>query len=247
MATPFFVLYQSNHMSNAVLFWQEQSHSNVPGNMKLLLDKETLNSKVIIPDSAEFEAITSNVEAQYRPFISQLGYLYDYQKSNNYNKQVLNLTNSDDLPNLEEIIRQCEDYEFHIGAITEMSAKLMGLGKYDNVKLYPTITQAKIDQLFQTCDVYLDINKGGEIVNAIERAMLHNQLILAYDETAHRRSFIAKKNIAKQDEPQQLIDILNEIVKEPSVFKERVNAQQEQNNRIEETTFKNVITNALNH
>ena len=40
--------------------------------MKLLLDKETLNSKVIIPDSAEFEAITSNVEAQYRPFISQL-------------------------------------------------------------------------------------------------------------------------------------------------------------------------------
>ena len=33
------------------------------GNMKLLLDKETLNSKVIIPDSAEFEAITSNVEA----------------------------------------------------------------------------------------------------------------------------------------------------------------------------------------
>ena len=36
-------------------------------NMKLLLDKETLNSKVIIPDSAEFESITSNVEAQYRP------------------------------------------------------------------------------------------------------------------------------------------------------------------------------------
>ncbi|MCH4388405.1 hypothetical protein MKS16_01085 [Staphylococcus haemolyticus] len=128
-----------------------------------------------------------------------------------------------------------------------MSPKLMGLGKYDNVKLHPTITQAKIDQLFQTCDVYLDINKGGEIVNAIERAMLHNQLILAYDETALRRSFIAKKNITKQDEPQQLIDILNEIAKEPSVFKERVNAQQEQNNRIEETTFKNVITNALNH
>ena len=59
-----------------------------------------------------------------------------------------------------------------------MSAKLMSLGKYDNVKLYPTITQAKIDQLFQTCDVYLDINKDGEIVNAIERAKsesLHNK------------------------------------------------------------------------
>ena len=55
------------------------------------------------------------------------------------------------------------------------------------------------------------------------------------------------KRIQKQDEPQQLIDILNEIANEPSVFKERVIAQQEQNNRIEETTFKNVITNALNH
>lgn len=41
LATPFFVLYQTNHVSNAVLFWQEQSHGNVPGNMKLLLDKET--------------------------------------------------------------------------------------------------------------------------------------------------------------------------------------------------------------
>ena len=163
--------------------------------------------------------------------------MYDYQKSNNYNKQVLNLTNSDDLPNLEEIIRQCEDYEFHIGAITEMSPKLMGLGKYDNVKLHPTITQAKIDRLFQTCDVYLDINKGGEIVNAIERAMLHNQLILAYDETAHRRSFMLKEYY-KARRTSTINDILNEIAKEPSVFKERVNAQQEQNNRIEETTFK---------
>lgn len=34
-------------MSNAVLFWQEQSHSNVPGNMKLLLDKETLNLRLL--------------------------------------------------------------------------------------------------------------------------------------------------------------------------------------------------------
>ena len=42
LATPFFVLYQTNHVSNAVLFWQEQSHGNVPGNMKLLLDKETI-------------------------------------------------------------------------------------------------------------------------------------------------------------------------------------------------------------
>ena len=46
--------------------------------MKLLLDKET-SIQVIIPDSAEFESITSNVEAQYRPLISQLGYLYDYR------------------------------------------------------------------------------------------------------------------------------------------------------------------------
>ena len=29
LATPFFVLYQTNHVSNAVLFWQEQSHGNV--------------------------------------------------------------------------------------------------------------------------------------------------------------------------------------------------------------------------
>lgn len=245
LATPFFVLYQSNHIANAVLFWQEQSHGDVPGNMKLLLDNGRFHASVIIPDRVEFEDITSNIASHYHPLIRQAGYVYDYQKSNQYTKQILNLTNSDDIPNLEKIIQQCKDYQFHIGAITEMSAKLMDLGKYDNVKLYPTITQEKVHHLFATCDVYLDINKGGEIVNAIERAMLNNQLIIAYDETAHRRAFISEKNITQQSEPQQLIEILNEVAQDKKQFKQRIVAQQEKNNSIDQRTFKKAISNAM--
>ncbi|MDM7862402.1 hypothetical protein QTP93_00305 [Staphylococcus borealis] len=213
--------------------------------MKLLLDNGRFHASVIIPDRVEFEDITSNIASHYRPLIRQAGYVYDYQKSNQYTKQILNLTNSDDIPNLEKIIQQCKDYQFHIGAITEMSAKLMDLGKYDNVKLYPTITQEKVHHLFATCDVYLDINKGGEIVNAIERAMVNNQLIIAYDETAHRRAFISEKNITQQSEPQQLIEILNEVAQDKKQFKQRIVAQQEKNNSIDQRTFKTIVNDAI--
>lgn len=245
LATPFFVIYDSSSVRNVVLFWQERSNGNVPGNMKLLLDNEALNAKVMIPDSSEFEAISSNIGPQYRSRICQSGYLYDYQKDNKFTKRILNLTNSDDIPHLETMIQQCNDYEFHIGAITEMSAKLTDLGKYENVKLYPTITQDKTDKLFELCDIYLDINNGGEIVNAVERAMLNNQLILGYNETAHRRSFIAEKNMTQQNEPQQLIDILSEIARDNEAFKQRVEAQQDKNNSIDQHTFKKAISNAM--
>jgi hypothetical protein len=60
---------------------------------------------------------------------------------------------------------------------------------------------------------------------------------------AMTRSLNTLGSFTKQDEPQQLIDILNEIANEPSVFKERVIAQQEQNNRIEETNLRTPLQN----
>ena len=59
-----------------------------------------------------------------------------------------------------------------------MSSRLMDLGDCPNVKLYPAIKQNMVNQLYEYCDIYLDINEGGEILNAVRKAFDHHMLIL---------------------------------------------------------------------
>ena len=94
-------------------------------------------------------------EEQQKVYAS--GYLYDMYKRNQYSKNVLTLTNSDQI-HVETLIRLHKDYQFHIGAKTEMSSKLLSLSQYENVKLYPNKDQT-VQTLYQQCDIYLDINE----------------------------------------------------------------------------------------
>ena len=245
LATPFFVLYYSDFVKQAVLFWQENSESHVPGNMELLLDKEHCQTSVIIPDKQEYERIISHIEANYIDSIQSAGYLYNYQRNNKYTKRILNLTNSDDIPYIEELIKLHPEFEFHIGAITEMSSKLLNLEQYSNVVLYPTVTPKTVDRLFKKCDIYLDVNHGGEILNALERAMLNNQLILGYKETIHRPSFVADDNIISMQHYHDLSNILNIIVKNKEQFKERLKQQKLHNNQIDKRQFKKTLKQIL--
>lgn len=245
LATPFFVLYYSDFIKQAVLFWQENSESHVPGNMELLLDKEHCQTSVIIPDKQEYERIISHIEANYIDSIQSAGYLYNYQRNNKYTKRILNLTNSDDIPYIEELIKLHPEFEFHIGAITEMSSKLLNLEQYSNVVLYPTVTPKTVDRLFKKCDIYLDVNHGGEILNALERAMLNNQLILGYKETIHRPSFVADDNIISMQHYHDLSNILNIIVKNKEQFKERLKQQKLHNNQIDKRQFKKTLKQIL--
>ena len=245
LATPFFVLYYSDFVKQAVLFWQENSESHVPGNMELLLDKEHCQTSVIIPDKQEYERIISHIEANYMDSIQPAGYLYNYQRNNKYTKRILNLTNSDDIPYIEELIKLHPEFEFHIGAITEMSSKLLNLEQYSNVVLYPTVTPKTVDRLFKKCDIYLDVNHGGEILNALERAMLNNQLILGYKETIHRPSFVADDNIISMQHYHDLSNILNIIVKNKEQFKERLKQQKLHNNQIDKRQFKKTLKQIL--
>ena len=100
---------------------------------------------------------------------------------------------------------------FYIGALTEMSSKLLSLGKYDNVSLYPTITSERIDDLYGKCDIYLDINRENEIVNAVNRAFLNNQLIFAFDETIHNINYVAKSNRFKIDDYEDMIEMIGKV------------------------------------
>ncbi len=76
-----------------------------------------------------------------------------------------------------------------------MSERLSAFGRYPNVKLYPTVKKPVADRLFDTCDLYFDINYGREILSAVKRAFLNNMLILAFEGTQHRRRYTADAHV----------------------------------------------------
>ena len=108
---------------------------------------------------------------------------------------------------------------FHIAAITEMSSRLMSLSQYQNVTLYPGAKTKKIEELFDTCDYYLDINHEGEILSAVKQAFLHNQLILGFRQTLHNRAYIAPEHVF--DNQEAMIAFLNKVMGQD----ERINGQ----------------------
>ena len=114
---------------------------------------------------------------------------------------------------------------FHVAALTEMSAKLMAIGKYDNVTLYPTITMQKIPSLYEKCDIYLDVNKENEIVQAVNRAFLSNLVIFVFNETIHNINYIAKDNRYKSDDYRVLIEEINNICYDTNKWNERLKLQ----------------------
>ena len=66
-----------------------------------------------------------------------LGMIYPHARGNKLRPEAVILTNSDQIEHLQEIVEALPNINFHIAAITEMSAKLLAFDKYNNVHLYP--------------------------------------------------------------------------------------------------------------
>ncbi|SUM35342.1 GftB: Glycosyl transferase, family 8 [Staphylococcus gallinarum] len=60
----------------------------------------------------------------------------------------------------------------------------MNLSSYANVKLYSTVDAETIERLYQSCDLYLDINEGKEIMGALNKAFEYELLIMGYNDIA---------------------------------------------------------------
>ena len=239
LGLPFAVLYNLETPGHDLLFWQEQSGGNVPGNMQLMLQgKSTRQFDVVVPDAKEYQALTASMTERERQHVHQAGYLYDYQKKNGYTMNILIMTNSDQIHHLPSIIEACPFATFHIGAVTEMSSNLTVLDQYSNVKLFPAIEIETVNKLYQLCDVYLDINEGGEIINAVRRAFYHQLLILAYEEIAHNRTVTAPENcFTKADGAQALKEALKDIQQKKRFFKVRETYQQQHVNQTDIKSF----------
>ena len=69
-----------------------------------------------------------------------------------------------------------------------------------------------LEELFQKCDYYFDINHEGEIVSAVQQAFLNNHMIVAFEETAHNRNYVAQKHIYKMDDVDQMIADVKQLM-----------------------------------
>lgn len=244
LSTPFITLYREPIAQHVVLFWQEQSNGNVPGNMKLMLEQNRdSHFSVIIPDKEEYQLITNQLSPIENRCVHPSGYVYRKKKETRLSNNVLILTNSDQIPHIETLIQQHDELNFFIGAITEMSSVLTDLERYPNVKLYPTIKKGIVEDLYKHCDIYLDINEGAEILNAVRTAFDYNLLILGYTHISHNLAMTAPDHLFSVDKVGELSHLLQSISLNKPLFRDKLNQQSAHANEVSVLTF----NHALNH
>lgn len=228
---------QNNHY----LFWQGRITSEVIHHMENILSKEHSTYSVIVPGDEVYKKVVNSINENLSHRVSQSGYVYKFLKPNHYSNQVLILTNSDQIPHLEKIVQMNTHLDFHIAAITEMSQVLMKFNQYSNVALYPNSKKDNLIKLYHKCDVYLDINKGNEILDSVRAAFDHNLLILGYKTTAHNKLVTAQNNLFDINEPLDLINILKETTEDTSILNNRLALQLDKGGSVDKETFINSI------
>lgn len=225
LSTPFFV---SNALGGSekkdVLFWQEPVWNEIPGNMQMILRGEAPRTAQIMVQMEHSYTRLLELGAS-REMVQKLGFIYPFRRKNRRRKEALICTNSDRIEHCQEIVKAIPKMHFHIAALTEMSSKLMGMEAFDNVTLYPGVKTEILKDLFAKCDYYLDINYEGEIVSAVRRAFLNNQLIFAFEETVHNRDFISDGQIYPAQDADRMIRDLRETIEKVSVLAERLQKQ----------------------
>lgn len=225
LSTPFFVSNRlKSQMKRDVLFWQEPTGDEIPGNMQMIFNGEASRTEtVVVQNRASYDKLLAL--GAKRDMVRKLGFIYSFTKENAHQPMALICTNSDNIEHGDDIIKSLPQMHFHIAALTEMSSKLMGLGAYDNVSLYPGVKQKVLDELFEKCDYYFDINHESEIVSAIRRAFLHNHLIIAFKETLHDEAYTAQEHIYPSEEVGRMIADVKAAMEDEKISKEYLQRQ----------------------
>jgi accessory Sec system glycosyltransferase GtfB len=227
LSTPFFVSQRVGGERHAdVLFWQEPPRDDIPGNMQMILDGSSSRTVAIMVQRQG--ARERLLELGANPaMLHRLGFCYPFTGANRHGREILICTNSDRVAHCYRLVCALPEFHFHIAALTEMSTKLMSIGNCDNVSLYPGIRTAMLDELFERCDIYLDINFESEIVSSVYRAFLENQLIFAFRETMHRGEFVPEVHRYASDEPDRMAADIRTIMADGMQIEAHLKAQRD--------------------
>lgn len=195
------------------LFWQE-SAPEIPGNMlAIITDSNCPTKQIVIQNREEYLKIKNQIKDQnIKTYVSvdYLGFIYPLKNSKKLNPDALILTNSDNIEKIKELVEVFPALHFNIAARTNMSTKLTYFSKFENVTLFPSVSNSELETLLQKNSFYLDINYGLEVENIIRTAFVNNLLILTFKETIHTREYISAEHIF---EGQHFIDMVEFLLK----------------------------------
>lgn len=235
LSTPLFVSERMpSRRKSDILFWQEGARNDIPGNMQMILEGRANRVELIYVQKKDSYEKLIELGASDE-MVKPLGFVYAFSRQNAFCNKALICTNSDRIEKCEELIKALPQMYFHIAAVTEMSSKLMSLSKYQNVMLYPGARTSTIEELFDTCDYYLDINHESEIISAVKQAFLHNQLILGFKQTLHNKAFIAPEHVF--DNHNEMIALLNKAMGNEEAINEHIDLQKKVAMSEEEATY----------
>ncbi|MBM7643451.1 accessory Sec system glycosylation chaperone GtfB [Streptococcus loxodontisalivarius] len=222
LSTPFLVAYYLNQPGSDLLFWHEEIGDSIPQNMVTAFSNLNRPTGIVAQNPLVYQKMLGLMTPEQQMKVNFLGYIYPFKRDNIGRKEALVLTNSDQLQGFEEFVTSNPEITFHVGAITEMSPKLMAFGQYANVALYPNITTARVQELYQTCDIYLDINHGSEILSAVRTAFENNMIILSFDKTCHHKELTSPSHIFSMEQAGQMAKSLTYLQESPNHFGEYI-------------------------
>ena len=247
LSTPFFLsMALSKKKGRDLLFWQEPIYHEIPGNMKFLLEDDTIRTQhILVPDMMNYTRMKQLIPPKYHEKLVNIGYYYTFLRENHLRKEALILTYSDKIEQLERLVQLLPMMTFRIAALTEMSSKLSTMRNYANVRLYPNATVQQLKELFQKVDVYLDINHGKQVLQAVRQAFEQNILVLGFQETIHDHSYIAKRHIFSSKEPEKMAYYIQYTLSAREIMETALIAQREQAGHIEKDNYEKQINHLL--
>lgn len=226
LSTPFFITCGlACSREQDVLFWQEPIKDGIPWNMQMILEgRASRTKKIIVQKEDSYNKLLELGIGKDQ--IYKLGFIYSFQKENQHKAEALICTNSDEIEHCKELIEKLPKMHFHIAALTAMSSRLLELEIYENVSLYQGASSRVLDELFQSCDYYFDINHYTEIVSAVQKAFLHKQLIFAFQETVHNREYVANEHIYPTAEFEKMVSDVKTVMGDRIIMDRYLEKQQ---------------------
>lgn len=135
-------------------------------------------------------------------------------KTSSYQEQgqLVMITNSENVKNIEELVTALPNWTFHITARTNMGGKLTRLLIYPNVHLYIDVTDVILDPLLEHANAYLDTNYGDKDNAIIKKFQATGKPIVSFDEVNSSLNGAINYHSFANDDVKGMVDYLNSLI-----------------------------------
>ena len=132
-----------------------------------------------------------------------------------YKGELLIITNTHLIEQIEDLIKELPDFEFHIVTFTDMAANLKKLASFDNVFLHPKVIGYILEDMIRDCDIYLDINHGSKDPYFLDLIIKYKKPALSFDNvTATELKNYSNHFVIAQDDADTMIKTIKCLRKE---------------------------------